>query len=467
MTSPRLTSFEEFWPFYVSQHSRPSTRALHFAGSTMAMGSLLAAAVVSPWFAPAALVLGYGPAWIGHFFFEKNRPATFTYPLWSLRGDVRMYRLMLARRVPPRWRSALLVLVILPFWTSFLVRMYAWMFILRNEGLLNAALAALGLPALNLLYTDAGVLLGQVYGELPFMILPLYVVPRAAGRALLDAAADLGASPRRRLPPRGRCRSPRPGIVAGCAARLHPVPRAPTSPPTCSAGRARPTSATSSRASSRSRATSPSAPRCRSCSPLVVAAARCSPSGGRCGARGAPTRDGRRRARGWRVASSTSSSTRRSWCWSPSPSTPAGWPRRWEGFTLDWYAQALARRAHAGVAAQQPGRRRSPPPRSPPRSAPRPRWRFHRAAPRGAAAGTRSSPCPSWCRRSSSARRWCCCSRPSACAWAWPPWSSPTSAFSISYAMVVVRARAGRLRPQPGGSGDGPRRRPAAHASSR
>jgi spermidine/putrescine transport system permease protein len=101
----------------------------------------------------------------------------------------------LARRVPRRWRGALLVLVILPFWTSFLVRMYAWMFILRNEGVLNAVLSALGLPAVNLLYTGAGVLLGQVYGELPFMILPLFVSLERLDDALLDAAADLGASP--------------------------------------------------------------------------------------------------------------------------------------------------------------------------------------------------------------------------------------------------------------------------------
>ena len=120
----------------------------------------------------------------------------------------------LARRVPRRWRSALLVLVILPFWTSFLVRMYAWMFILRNEGILNAALSALGLPAVNLLYTDAGVLLGQVYGELPFMILPLFVSLERLDDALLDAAADLGASPaavlRRVVLPLSA-----PGVVAG------------------------------------------------------------------------------------------------------------------------------------------------------------------------------------------------------------------------------------------------------------
>jgi hypothetical protein len=102
----RLSSFEEFWPFYVSQHSRPSTRALHFAGSTMVLASLAAAAVVSPWSLLAAPVLGYGPAWFGHFFCEKNRPATFTYPLWSLRGDFRMYRLMLTGRMAPEVERA-------------------------------------------------------------------------------------------------------------------------------------------------------------------------------------------------------------------------------------------------------------------------------------------------------------------------------------------------------------------------
>jgi len=98
----RLRTFEEFWPFYVSQHRRPSTRALHFAGTTMVLGALLAAvALRSWWWLLAAPVLGYGPAWVGHFFFEKNRPATFTYPLWSLRGDNRMWRLMLLGRMEP------------------------------------------------------------------------------------------------------------------------------------------------------------------------------------------------------------------------------------------------------------------------------------------------------------------------------------------------------------------------------
>ena len=103
----RLTTFEEFWPFYVSQHSRSSTRALHFAGTTMVLGSLAAGLLASPWLVLAAFPLGYGPAWIGHFFFEKNRPATFTYPLWSLRGDFRMYVLMLTGRMAPEVDRAL------------------------------------------------------------------------------------------------------------------------------------------------------------------------------------------------------------------------------------------------------------------------------------------------------------------------------------------------------------------------
>jgi spermidine/putrescine transport system permease protein len=120
----------------------------------------------------------------------------------------------LARRAPATMRRALLVLVILPFWTSFLVRMYAWMFLLRTEGLVNLTLGALGLPALALLYNPAAVLLGQVYGELPFIILPLYASLEKLDPALLDAAADLGAPPREVL---RRVVLPLtwPGIVAG------------------------------------------------------------------------------------------------------------------------------------------------------------------------------------------------------------------------------------------------------------
>jgi hypothetical protein len=96
---PRPTSFDEFWPFYLAQHRLASTRALHFAGTTMVAATLGAAVAFGPWWALAAPFVGYGPAWIGHFFFEKNRPATYTYPWWSLRGDFRMYGLMLRGRL--------------------------------------------------------------------------------------------------------------------------------------------------------------------------------------------------------------------------------------------------------------------------------------------------------------------------------------------------------------------------------
>jgi spermidine/putrescine transport system permease protein len=118
-------------------------------------------------------------------------------------------------RVPARWRNALLVLVVLPFWTSFLVRMYAWIFMLRTEGLVNHLLGRLGVAPLPLLYTDFAVLLGQVYGELPFMILPLYASLEKLDRSLLEAAADLGAAPARALL-RVTIPLTRAGIAAGC-----------------------------------------------------------------------------------------------------------------------------------------------------------------------------------------------------------------------------------------------------------
>jgi len=96
----QYSSLDEFWPFYVSQHLNPTNRRLHFAGTTLGLASLaLAAAFRAPAFLAAAPVLGYGLAWIGHFFFEKNRPATFVYPWLSFRADFRMYAKM--------WRGAM------------------------------------------------------------------------------------------------------------------------------------------------------------------------------------------------------------------------------------------------------------------------------------------------------------------------------------------------------------------------
>ena len=113
-------------------------------------------------------------------------------------------------------RNLLLLLVILPFWTSFLLRVYAWMGMLSNQGVINKALLALGITdqPMQFLYTDFAVYLGIVYSYLPFMILPLYATLEALDDNLLDAAADLGGRPRNvfldiTLP------MSTPGIVAG------------------------------------------------------------------------------------------------------------------------------------------------------------------------------------------------------------------------------------------------------------
>jgi hypothetical protein len=91
----RYSTLDEFWPFYVSQHLNKANRRLHFAGTTLGLVFLaLAAALRAPALLAAALVSGYGLAWIGHFFFEKNRPATFVYPALSFRADFRMYARM-------------------------------------------------------------------------------------------------------------------------------------------------------------------------------------------------------------------------------------------------------------------------------------------------------------------------------------------------------------------------------------
>ncbi|XYD10352.1 ABC transporter permease subunit [Methylobacterium sp. NMS12] len=102
-------------------------------------------------------------------------------------------------RAPARWQPLLVALVIVPFWTSFLIRIYAWIAILKPEGLLNLALRRLGLidAPLTILNTDAAVIVGLVYAYLPFMVLPLYAVMNRLDPALREAAADLGASPSR------------------------------------------------------------------------------------------------------------------------------------------------------------------------------------------------------------------------------------------------------------------------------
>ena len=88
----RFASFREFYPFYLSEHRNRTSRRLHFVGSCGALG-FAAGAIFggNAWWLLAALLCGYGFAWVGHFFFEKNRPATFKYPGFSLMGDFRLW----------------------------------------------------------------------------------------------------------------------------------------------------------------------------------------------------------------------------------------------------------------------------------------------------------------------------------------------------------------------------------------
>lgn len=97
----KYTSLKTFYPFYLSQHQNRVCRRLHFVGSLLSILCLLYALIISaPYFVLIALVIGYLFAWIGHFVFEKNKPATFQYPLYSFMCDWLMFRDMLFRRIP-------------------------------------------------------------------------------------------------------------------------------------------------------------------------------------------------------------------------------------------------------------------------------------------------------------------------------------------------------------------------------
>jgi hypothetical protein len=97
----RFATFREFYPFYLSEHRNPTCRRLHFVGTTLVL-VLVATAIVTrnAWWLLAVPVAGYGFAWVGHFAFEKNRPATFTYPAWSFMGDWVMYWQLATRKIP-------------------------------------------------------------------------------------------------------------------------------------------------------------------------------------------------------------------------------------------------------------------------------------------------------------------------------------------------------------------------------
>lgn len=162
---------------------------------------------------PLAVVLVFsfgerGPAggWIPAFTFEQyaNLQARLTAfqntlilaPLGTAAALLIAYPLayQLAVRTDPRWRTMLLVLVIVPFWTSILIRSYAWIFILGGQGL-PALLEAIGIEGVRLIYTPWAVLIGIVYGYLPLMVFPIYVSLERLDKRLLEASADLGARP--------------------------------------------------------------------------------------------------------------------------------------------------------------------------------------------------------------------------------------------------------------------------------
>jgi hypothetical protein len=95
-----IQTFREFWPFYLGEHSAPANRWLHFTGTSLALAQIIFAfATQRFWLLLTALVTGYAFAWIGHFFLEKNKPATFTYPWLSFMGDWKMWALMLAGKL--------------------------------------------------------------------------------------------------------------------------------------------------------------------------------------------------------------------------------------------------------------------------------------------------------------------------------------------------------------------------------
>lgn len=105
--SERYSTFAEFWPFYLREHAKPATRALHYVGTTLVVLIAILAFLTGRWLLLLAMpVAGYFFAWLAHFTVEHNRPATFTYPGWSLIADFKMWALWLSGRLKPELQKA-------------------------------------------------------------------------------------------------------------------------------------------------------------------------------------------------------------------------------------------------------------------------------------------------------------------------------------------------------------------------